>query len=143
MKVGRGSRSPASANSVRRAQRGAQTRRLSGAYGGAPLDGPPPLRPPSSSTRLTSISAVSLVSPPIPPNPSQPAASSRLAEEQFLEEPRDAEASQWEAARRGDWHCGWEGRWEGERWSLAVNQSNVGPARERAGAREWDKSLSV
>ncbi|VCX10075.1 unnamed protein product, partial [Gulo gulo] len=33
-----------------------------------------------------------------------------LGEELFLEEPRDAETSQWEEARRGDWHGGWEGQ---------------------------------
>lgn len=102
----------------------------------------PPIPPPLPLHLLPSLlfppsplrSLPPLLSPPRPPG---------LGEELFLEEPRDAEASQWEAARRGDWHCGWEGRWEGERRGPAVNQSNVGPGRERAGTREREGPASV
>lgn len=75
--VGRRSRRPASANRVRRAQRGVLTRHRPGAYGGAALDAPAPSQAPSSPTPLASISAVSPVSPPTPPTSPHPAASSR------------------------------------------------------------------
>ncbi|CAK7299890.1 hypothetical protein VULLAG_LOCUS7898 [Vulpes lagopus] len=68
--------------------------------------------PPSPRTRLARVSAVSPVSPPTPPPPppSQPRPPG-LGEELFPEEPRDAESSQWEEARRRDWHRGWEANW--------------------------------
>lgn len=125
---------------MRHAQRGVLTRRLPEAYGSAALDRP---SSPSSPTPLASISAVSPVSPPTPPPLLRQPRPPGLGEELFLEEPRDAETSQWEEARRGDWHRGWEGRWEGERRSRAVNQSNVGLERVRAGAREREGPASV